>query len=82
MITYYVVQGYREGKNGYPVPDEAQEVPSARIAVSMCYRLMLDRMAAVAFSRTGDPITGEWQDAEVICQLGDVTDDLLSESAA
>ncbi len=82
MVTYYVVQGFLRGKNGYPIPEESQEVPNARYARALCERLMLDRMAAVAFSRSGDPATGEWQDAVVICRLGAVSDELLAEAAA
>jgi hypothetical protein len=33
-------------------------------------------MLAVAFSRTGDPATGDFNDAEVISKFGDVPDDL------
>lgn len=82
MITYYVVQGFVRGKNGYPIPEESREVPNARYARALCERLMADRMAAVAFSRSGDPATGEWQDAEIICRLGAVSDELLAEAAA
>lgn len=82
MVTYFVVQGFVRGKNGYPIPEESREVPSARYARALCERLMLDRMAAVAFSRSGDPATGEWQDAVVICRLGAVSDELLAEAAA
>jgi hypothetical protein len=31
---------------------------------------------AVAFSRTGDPTTGDFSDAKVIRKFGDVPDDL------
>jgi hypothetical protein len=33
-------------------------------------------VGAVAFSRTGDPATGIFNDAEVIRKIGDVPDDL------
>jgi hypothetical protein len=33
-------------------------------------------VGAVAFSRTGDPATGDFVDAEVIRKFGDVPDDL------
>jgi hypothetical protein len=33
-------------------------------------------VGAVAFSRTGDPATGEFGDAKVIKKFGDVPDDL------
>jgi hypothetical protein len=32
--------------------------------------------ASVAFSRTGDPATGDFSDAKVIKKFGDVPDDL------
>jgi hypothetical protein len=33
-------------------------------------------VGAVAFSRTGDPATGEFSDTKVIKKFGDVPDDL------
>jgi hypothetical protein len=33
-------------------------------------------VGAVAFRRTGDPVTGDFSDAKVIKQFGDVPDDL------
>jgi hypothetical protein len=33
-------------------------------------------LGAVAFSRTGDPATGDFSDAKVIRKFGDVPDDL------
>jgi hypothetical protein len=35
-------------------------------------------VGAVAFSRTGDPATGDFSDAKVIRKFGDVPDDLSS----
>jgi hypothetical protein len=34
-------------------------------------------VGAVAFSRTGDPATGEFGDARVLKKFGDVPDDLI-----
>jgi hypothetical protein len=82
LVTYFVVQAYTEGKNGYPIPDPAVEVPSKRHALLLCDRLIDDRFAIVAFYRTGDPATGEWRDAEIIFKGGAVTDELLSEASA
>jgi hypothetical protein len=36
----------------------------------------LNLLGALAFSRTGDPATGEFRDAKVIRKFGDVPDDL------
>ncbi len=33
-------------------------------------------VGAIAFSRTGDPATGDFSDAKVLKKLGDVPDDL------
>jgi hypothetical protein len=35
-------------------------------------------LGAVAFSRTGDPATGNFSDAKVIRKFGDVPDDLTT----
>jgi len=35
-----------------------------------------EHVSAVAFSRTGDPATGDFSDAKVIRKFGDVPDDL------
>lgn len=38
--------------------------------------IALRAFCAVAFSRTGDPATGDFRDAQVIKKFGDVPDDL------
>jgi hypothetical protein len=39
---------------------------------------ILGHTGAVAFSRTGDPATGDFSDATVLRKFGDVPDDLSS----
>ncbi|MGA2795256.1 MAG: hypothetical protein ABSE69_17360 [Roseiarcus sp.] len=39
---------------------------------------MLEHAGAVAFSRTGNPATGEFQDAMILAQFGEVDLDALS----
>jgi hypothetical protein len=49
------------------------------IAVVMCAEALSRKqghVGAVAFSRTGDPATGDFSDAKVIRKFGDVPDDL------
>ena len=41
--------------------------------------LALEHAGALAFSRTGDPTTGEFQDAVILVQFGEVDLDLLGE---
>lgn len=78
MITYYVVQAYQAGKNGYLVPDDPRELPSGRQAEVAARILAEHRAAVVAFSRSGDPQTGDWADAEIIYQAGELPDELFA----
>ena len=55
MVTYFVVQAYQAGKNGYLVPDQPREVPSERQAEMAARLLAASRPAVLAFSRSGDP---------------------------
>jgi hypothetical protein len=41
--------------------------------------LAIEHAGAVAFSRIGDPSTGEFQDAMILAQFGEVDLDALSE---
>jgi hypothetical protein len=41
--------------------------------------MAVGRAGAVAFSRTGDPATGEFEDAVVLAHFGEVDLDALSE---
>jgi len=55
-------------------------LPSNRMLQSIMRAETLSRkeshVDAVAFSRTGDPPTGDFSDAKVIRKFGDVPDDL------
>lgn len=73
-----VVQPYEKRKSGglyaltpIPVRDAAQGRQLART---------MNCAGVVVFSRTGDPDSGEWADAEILLIIGHVPDDL--ESAA
>jgi hypothetical protein len=78
LVTYFVVQAYQAGKNGYLVPDDPRELPSGRQAEIAARILAASRPAVVAFSRTGDPVSGEWADAEIIYQAGNLPDELFA----
>jgi hypothetical protein len=41
-----------------------------------CRLTVVVPVGAVAFSRTGDPATGDFNDAKIIRKFGDVPDDL------
>ena len=51
---------------------EAREAISAGAAERGARELALRHAGAVAFSRTGDPSTGEFEDAVILAQFGDV----------
>jgi hypothetical protein len=59
-------------------PGEPQEVPSTEAARRRVALLAGAHAGVVAFSRSGDPGTGEFSDAEILSQAGDVDLDALS----
>jgi hypothetical protein len=78
-ITYYVVVPFDRNETGDLSASEAQEAPSASAAERRARALSLQHAGAVAFSRTGDPSVGEFRDAVVLAQFGEVDLNALSE---
>jgi hypothetical protein len=78
-ITYFVALPF-DVADGSIVVGEPVECPSAAAAIGRAEGLckILGHTGAVAFSRTGDPATGDFSDATVIRKFGDVPDDLSS----
>ena len=79
-ITYFVAMPFDRNEEGDLVAGEAQDRQSAGAAESAARRMAETAAGAVAFSRTGDPATGEFEDAVVLRGFGEVPslDDLLS----
>jgi hypothetical protein len=50
--------------------------PNAAVMRAEALSRKVGHVGAVAFSRTGDPATGDFSDAQVIKKFGDVPDDL------
>lgn len=75
-VTYYVAMPFVMADDG--LAGEAVECLSANAAVMRGEALSRKPgcVGAVAFSRTGDPATGEFGDAELIRKFGDVPEDL------
>ena len=77
-ITYYVALPFQQDDSGSPVAGAAEECQSSSAAVRRAE--VLSRAAgcigAVAFSRTGDPLVGEFSEAQMLRRFGDVPDDL------
>ena len=78
-VTYHVVVAFDRDEEGELKPREAREVMSPIVAERRARALALEHAGALAFSRTGNPATGEFQDAVTLARFGEVALDLLSE---
>ena len=76
-VTYSVALPFVFSDDGV-VAGEAMECFSANAAVMRAEALARKpgHAGAVAFSRSGDPATGDFGDAKLIRKFGDVPDDL------
>ena len=79
-VTYYVSLPFIRIEEGELVPGGAQDRQSVGAAESLARKLSLTSAGAVAFSRTGKPATGEFEDAVAIRTFGEVPsmEELLS----
>jgi hypothetical protein len=77
-VTYYVALPFLQDEAGSPVAGAAEECQTSSSALRRAE--ILSRAAgsigAVAFSRTGDPLIGEFGDARLLKKFGNVPDDL------
>ena len=78
-MTYHVVIAFDRGAEGDLKPGEAREVLSPIVAERRARALALEHAGALAFSRTGDPTTGEFKDGVILAQFGEVDLDSLSD---
>jgi len=76
-ITYFVALPF-DVADGNVVVGEPVECLSPAAAIERAQGLwkVFGHTSAVAFSRTGDPATGDFSDATVLRKFGDVPDDL------
>lgn len=77
-VTYYVVVPFDRNNEGDLAAGTALAATSALAAERGARALALQHAGAVAFSRTGDPSTGEFQDAAILAQFGEVDLNALS----
>src|ERR1700761_2100321 len=77
-VTYYVALPFLQDDTGAMVAGAAEECQSSSAALRRAE--LLSRAAgcigAIAFSRTGDPMIGEFGDARLLRTFGNVPDDL------
>jgi hypothetical protein len=81
MMTYYVALAFMKSDDGGEIvacdPKEARSSEQAiRIAGSLAK--MAGHCGAIAFSRTGDPALGDFDDAVILKTVGEVDVALLS----
>jgi hypothetical protein len=77
-VTYYVALPFLQDDSGSPVAGAAEECQTPSVAVRRAEVLAkaAGSIGAVAFSRTGDPLIGEFSDARLLRKFGDVPEDL------
>lgn len=79
MVTYFVVLGFQLGKGGILVADEPKEIHGGEgRCVAAAKRLAAQRAGVIAFSRTGDPKLGDWDDAVILWQEGVVPEEAFA----
>jgi hypothetical protein len=75
-LTYYVVLPFFRTSEGEVLADEPIEVSDADRARRQAERVARSKGGAIAFSRTGDPVTGEFDDAVILASAREVPNDL------
>ena len=77
-ITYYVALPFLQDDGASPVAGTAEECQTSTSALRRAEILSraAGHIGAVAFSRTGDPMMGEFSEAKVLRKFGSVPDDL------
>jgi hypothetical protein len=78
-VTYFVALPFMSSEVGLapgaPIECFSPDAAVMRAEVLSCRE---GNVGAVAFSRTGDPATGDFRDARIIGAFGDVPDDLIN----
>ena len=75
MQTYFVVQPYQETNRGTLVALPAIAAKDADQAQRLVAQQKRAVVGVIAFSRRGDPETGDYEDAVVLSRWGRVPDD-------
>jgi hypothetical protein len=76
-VTYYVALPFVATDEGIAAGEPTECFnPLAVIMRAVALPRKEGHVGAVAFSRTGDPATGDFSDAKVLKKFGDVPDDL------
>lgn len=78
-VTYYVVVPFVRGEDGTLTPGEAKDAPHGELARRRAQVVATapGNVGAVAFSRTGDPDSGDFAEGVVLASFGEVDLDAL-----
>jgi hypothetical protein len=76
-ITYFVALPFEHNSEGELVAGEAREAQTDSAARRLASFMAATKAGAIAFSRTGDPSTGEFEDAVILARYGEVADDAV-----
>jgi hypothetical protein len=76
-VTYYVALPFVLANDGIAAGEAVQCFnPNSAVMKAEALSRKPGNVGALAFSRSGDPATGDFGDAELIRKFGDVPDDL------
>lgn len=77
VVTYYVIQPFEMSPRGRYKVGQPVQAQSRDQALRRAERLAGEQGGAIAFSRTGDPEFGDFEDAIVLGKFGAVPDDFM-----
>ena len=79
-VTYYVAMPFLQDDSGSPMAGAAEECQSSTAALRRAEILArgAGHIGAIAFCRSGDPMTGEFGDATLLRKFGNVPEDLAT----
>ena len=75
-LTYYIVLPFFRTSDGDVLADEPIEVSDADRARRQAERVARSKGGAIAFSRSGDPVAGDFDNAVILASFGEVPNDL------
>lgn len=75
--TYFVVQSFERSAKGGLAARVPIQVQSREQAIRLADREATRYAGVIAFSRTGDPSTGDYGDAVILATLGHVPEEVL-----
>lgn len=76
-MIYYVAMPFTPAEGGGLAPGQAMECPSSGAAIRRAEAMSRQKAnaGAVAFSRTGDPNLGDFEDAVILKAFGEVPEE-------